>query len=102
VLAYVVGNRSVKTVEKLSQKLQNIPIETYYTDDWVAFTKVFAKENHQVGKHLTRAIEGVNNALRVRNRRFVRKTSCFSKKDKYHEAAIKIMFQQPNYAYHTF
>jgi hypothetical protein len=32
----------------------------------------------------------------------VRKTTCFSKKDENHEAAIKIMFQQRNYAYHTF
>jgi IS1 family transposase len=34
--------------------------------------------------------ERLNNSLRVRNRRFVRKTCCFSKKDPYHEAAIKI------------
>ena len=82
--------------------LKNIQIDQYCTDSWSAFAKVLAAENHQVGKHLTRPIEGVNNALRARNRRLVRKTTCFSKKDKYHEAAIKIMFRQRNYAYHTF
>jgi insertion element IS1 protein InsB len=42
---------------------------------------------------LTRQVEGINASLRARNRRFVRQTTCFSKKDKYHAASIKIMFQ---------
>jgi insertion element IS1 protein InsB len=58
--------------------------------------------NHQVGKHPSRHIESVNTSLRARNRRFVRRTTCFSKKGRYHEAAIKIIIQQRNYAYHTF
>lgn len=107
VLGYVIGNRGIKTVKKLYELLKNIQIDEYCTDDWAAFANVFAHENHQIGKHLTRNIEGVNTSLRARNRRFVRKTTCFSKKEKYHEAAIKIMraanrFQQRNYAYHTF
>jgi IS1 family transposase len=102
VLGYVIGNRSAKTIKKLLQMLKDIEIEQYCTDHWSAFAEVLAGQNHQVGKHLTRHIEGVNNALRARNRRLVRKTTCFSKKDKYHEAAIKIMFQQWNYDYHTF
>jgi IS1 family transposase len=102
VLAYVVGSRGIKTVKKLYQLLKNLTIDEYCTDNWAAFARVFSEENHQIGKHLTRHIEGVNNSLRARNRRFVRKTCCFSKKDSYHEAAIKIMFQQRNYAYHTF
>jgi IS1 family transposase/transposase-like protein len=102
VLAYVIGKRDIKTVKKLYQLLKELAIEQYCSDNWEAFVNVFSKENHKIGKHLTRHIEGVNNSLRVRNRRFVRKTCCFSKKDQYHEAAIKIMFQQRNYAYHTF
>jgi hypothetical protein len=81
--------------------LRNLTIDEYCSDNWEAFVNVFSEENHQIGKYLTRPIEGVNNSLRVRNRHFVRKTCCFSKKDQYHEAAIKIMFQQRNYAYHT-
>jgi insertion element IS1 protein InsB len=96
VLGYVIGNRSAK------QMLKDIEIEQYCTDNWAVFDEVLAREKHQVGKQLTRHIERVNNALRARNRRFVRKTTCFSKKDKYHKVAIKIMFQQWNYDYHTF
>jgi IS1 family transposase/transposase-like protein len=102
VLGYVIGDRSIKTVKKLYQLLKPLQIDTYCTDNWKAFKRVFRHENHQIGKHLTRQIEGVNASLRARNRRFVRQTTCFSKKDKYHAAAIKIMFQQQNYAYHTF
>jgi insertion element IS1 protein InsB len=102
VVSSVIGNRSAKTIKKLLQMLKDIEIEQYCANNWAAFADVLAGQNHQVGKHLTCHIEGVNNALGVRNRRFVRKTTCFSKKDKYHEAAIKIMFQQWNYDYHTF
>lgn len=102
VLAYVIGTRSKKTIKKLYKMLENIEIDEFCTDDWSAFATVFSKENHRTGKDLTRHIEGVNNSLRARNRRFVRRTTCFSKKDVYHEAAIKIMFQQRNYHYHTF
>lgn len=102
VLGYVIGKRDIKTVKKLYKQLKNIIIDEYCTDDWKSFINVFSKENHQIGKHLTKHIEGVNTSLRARNRRFVRKTTCFSKKDENHDAAIKMMFQQRNYAYHTF
>ena len=102
VLGFVIGNRGIRTVKKLYKLLEDIQIDEYCTDDWAAFANVLAQENHQIGKHLTRNIEGVNTSLRARNRRFVRKTTCFSKKEENHEAAIKIMFQQRNYAYHTF
>ena len=82
--------------------LKKLKIDEICTDAWKAFANVFAQENHQVGKHLTREIEGVNNSLRARNRRFVRKTTCFSKKKDNHDAAIAIMMQQRNYSYHTF
>lgn len=79
--------------------LENLEIDEYCTDNWTAFTQVFAGENHRVGKDITRAMEEVNNALRARNRHFVQKTACFSKKDLYHQAVIKIIFQQRNYDY---
>jgi insertion element IS1 protein InsB len=102
VLAYVVGKRDIKTVKKLYALLKKLTIDTICTDAWEAFKHVFATMNHQIGKHLTRAIEGINTALRARNRRFVRKTTCFSKSEHNHLAAIHILFCQRNYAYHTF
>jgi hypothetical protein len=53
----------------------------------------FGKKTLKSGKYLTRQIEGVNAPQRARNRCFVRQTSCLSKKDNYHAAAIKIIFQ---------
>ena len=73
-----------------------------YKHLYVAFSAMFAGKNRKIGKHLTKEIEGVNNSLRARNRRFVRKTTCFSKKIQNHDAQIAIMLQQRNYDYHTF
>ncbi|GIV43639.1 MAG: hypothetical protein KatS3mg035_0762 [Bacteroidia bacterium] len=63
---YVIGNCSAKTIKKLLQMLKDIEIEQYCTDNWAAFAEVLARENHQVGKQLTRHFEGVNNALRAK------------------------------------
>jgi insertion element IS1 protein InsB len=41
-------------------------------------------------------IEGVNTSLRARNRRWVRKTTCFSKKEENHQASIVAMFLHSN------
>jgi insertion element IS1 protein InsB len=60
VLAYVIGTRGIKTVKKLYQLLKNLTIDEYCTDNWAAFARVFSEENHQIGKHLTCHIEGVN------------------------------------------
>lgn len=102
IIAYVIGNRGIPTVKRLYKMLKKLKIDEICTDAWKAFANVFAQENHQIGKHLTREIEGVNNSLRARNRRFVRKTTCFSKTKQNHDAAIAIMMQQRNYSYHTF
>ncbi|MCS6796331.1 MAG: IS1 family transposase [Raineya sp.] len=102
ILAYVIGKRNAATVRKLYQKLKNLQIDTYCTDEWEAFKQVFSKENHQVGKAYTRQIESVNTCLRARNRRLVRKTTGFSKKEPYQDASVKIMFYHRNYCYHTF
>ncbi|QMU28136.1 hypothetical protein HUW48_08800 [Adhaeribacter radiodurans] len=48
------------------------------------------------GKAYTKNIEGVNTCLRARNRRFVRKTTCFSKKKENHMTSLNIMFNYRN------
>jgi IS1 family transposase/transposase-like protein len=70
ILAYVLGSRGLKTVQKLYQMLKKFAIKEYCTDKWKAFVRVFSQENHRIGKEFTRAIEGVNTSLRARNRRF--------------------------------
>lgn len=79
VLAFVSGTRSAKTVKKLYEKLGNLDIDEFYTDNWEAFSAVLPNDKHTIGKEHTRHIEGVNTSLRAKNKRLVRKTTAFSK-----------------------
>lgn len=105
ILAYACGSRSSYTVGKLMKKLEGIEIDEICTDNWRAFSEVIPKHLHKVGKQHTKNIEGVNTALRARNRRLVRRTTCFSKKKLNHDYSINIMFRYRNkqkYKHHTF
>ena len=51
---------------------------------------MFPKEKHKEGKEFTKAIEGNNAMLRIRNRRTNHRTTCFSKELIYHE---KVMYK---------
>ena len=90
IVAMVCGSRSAATVRKLYRKLQGLEVDWFCTDKWKAFLKVLPYEKHLIGKKFTKAIEGVNTALRLRNRRINRKTTCFSKKEENHMYAMNI------------
>jgi len=105
ILAYVCGSRSASTVQKLYKQLEQVEIEEFCTDHWPAFAKVLPEKKHKIGKDYTRNIEGVNTCIRARNRRFVRRTTCFSKKKENHIASLNIMFTYRNSTkakHHTF
>ncbi|QMU29062.1 hypothetical protein HUW48_13880 [Adhaeribacter radiodurans] len=88
--------RSAQTVRTLLKKLKKVDIAQYCTDHWKAFAKVLLPEKHRIGKAYTKNIEGVNTCLRARNRRLVRKTTCFSKKKENHMASLNTMFNYRN------
>ncbi len=96
ILAYSCGSRSAKTVQQLLNQLKAVEILEYCTDHWKAFAQVLPPEKHKIGKAYTKQIEGVNTCIRARNRRLVRKTTCFSKKKDNHLAALNIMFNYRN------
>jgi len=96
ILAYSCGSRSAKTVRELLKKLKEVEIDEYCTDQWKAFAQVLPPEKHTIGKAYTKNIEGVNTCIRARNRRLVRKTTCFSKKKVNHLAALNLMFNYRN------
>ena len=100
ILAWQWGDRSIKTVELLYKQLDELKIQLFCTDDWKAFSAVLPAEKHLIGKSGTKHIEGVNTSLRARNRRIVRRTTCFSKKLKYHYLQMKLTLYNRNY--HTF
>jgi len=97
IVAWVWGTRSAKTVKALYVKLKEVAVNTFCTDDWKAFAKVLPADKHQIGKVYTRHIEGVNLCLRTRNRRVVRETACFSKKQTNHDNAMKLVFYYRNH-----
>ena len=100
VLAWQWGDRSEATIELLYKQLDELHVELFCTDDWKAFSAVLPLEKHLIGKSGTKHIEGVNTSLRARNRRLVRRTTCFSKKLKYHYLQMKLILYNRNY--HTF
>jgi insertion element IS1 protein InsB len=100
VLAWQWGDRSQETVELLYKQLDELQIQLFCTDDWKAFSAVLPAEKHLIGKAGTKHIDGVNTSLRARNRRLVRKTTCFSKTLKYHYLQMKLILYNRNY--HTF
>lgn len=102
IVAYVTGDRSARTVERLFRKLSGVEIGEYCTDEWQAFQKVLPAGKHRVGKEYTKHIEGVNTSFRARNRRLVRQTTCFSKDIKNHLSAINLMINHRNQTHHTF
>ena len=84
---------------------KEVEIDCYCTDHWKAFAQVLPPNKHKIGKAYTKNIEGVNTSIRTRNRRFVRKTTCFSKKKENHIASLNIMFNYRNKQkakHHTF
>lgn len=79
-------------MRRLYRQLQSLDIGWLCTDECPAFGKVLPQKKHLVGKAYTRNIEGMNMYLRTRNRRIVRKTACFSKKEQNHYNVMKLIY----------
>ena len=90
IVAYVWGNRSAKTANRLRNKLKRLGVtyDRIATDDWESFVKTFKTDNHNVGKQYTVGIEGNNCRLRHRMRRIFRKSCNFSKQLTNHHKAF--------------
>ncbi|RNI29760.1 hypothetical protein EFA69_09460 [Rufibacter immobilis] len=80
----------------LLRKLEGVEIGEYCADHWEAFAQMIPAGRHRVCKAYAKDIEGVNTYLRARNRRLVRKTTCFSNKKEIHDASSILMFNYRN------
>ena len=96
ILALIMGKRSKKTVKDLLNRMKNIQVNFWCTDNWKAFKEVFHSDYHLVGKKFTKAIEGVNTSLRNSCKRLIRKTTAFSKKLLNHWCAVKLAMYHRN------
>lgn len=93
ILAFVIGDRSKKSCQRLWNR---IPLQyrncLSYSDFWQAYQKVLPKDRHtSVGKESgqTNHMERWYCTIRQKQARFVRKTLSFSKTDSFHNMVTK-------------
>ena len=89
-VAWVTGNRDVATFERLYKKVEHLKDCKFYTDDWIAFSKVLPRERHIIGKAGTVTIERDNSNTRHHIGRFTRRTKVVSKKEEMVYDSIKL------------
>jgi len=78
VLAYVFGCRKDEVFLQLKKLLLPFGTKRYCTDSWGAYERHLPAEAHEIGKRKTQKIERKHLRLRIRIKRLVRKTICFS------------------------
>src|SRR5215217_8355290 len=100
VVAYVIGDRSRATCQKLWAAAPAAYRRGHcYSDFWEAYQLVLPAEQHTAaGKEsgLTAHVERWNNTLRQRLGRFVRKSLSFSKSDTMHELCLRLFLHDYN------
>lgn len=100
VVAYVVGDRSRATCQKLWQQIPAAYRHAHcYSDFWEAYQGVIPSKQHTAaGKEtgLTAHVERWNNTLRQRLGRFVRKSLSFSKSDAMHDICLRLFLYEYN------
>jgi IS1 family transposase len=100
VVAYVVGDRSRATCQKLWAAIPIAYRRAHcFSDFWEAYQLVIPAEQHTAaGKEsgLTAHVERWNLTLRQRLGRFVRKRLSFSKSDRMHELCLRLFLHDYN------
>ena len=101
IIGCYIGDRSRKSAIALWQSIPAVyrQCAKVYTDYWEAYVNVIPSKRHEaVGKDsgLTSYIERLNNTLRQRISRLVRKTLSFSKKLENHIGAIWMFIHEYN------
>ena len=69
-------------------------ITRYYTDYWGAYTRHLDADEHQPGTHNTQQIERNHLTLRIRIKRLVRKTICFSRSIQIHDIVLRLFINR--------
>jgi insertion element IS1 protein InsB len=94
VLAYVFRRRNDHVFLKLQQLLAPFGITKSYTDGWGACERHLDAEQHQVGKEHTQKIESKHINLRIRIKRLVHRTICFSKTERMHDLVLGLFINR--------
>jgi len=94
ILTYTLGDHKDEVFLTLKALLEPFGIHRFYTDGWGAYERHLPSEQHTVGKANTQKIERKHLTLRIRIKRLVRKTICFSKLDKMHDIVVGLFINR--------
>ncbi len=92
VIDFVIGGRSCNDLRPLIDKILLLQPEYIYTDRLNIYPVLIPNALHKRFKYCTNRIERKNLTLRTHIKRLSRKTICFSKKQKYLDAHLRIYF----------
>ena len=92
VIDFFVGSRTKKNVEALTATVLSLHPKKIYTDRLPLYTSLIPEKIHSVFRYGTNRIERNNLTLRTHVKRRSRRTVCFSKKQEYLKAHLKIYF----------
>lgn len=96
ILAWHCGRRTDASCRRLLNKLKSTQVLRFCTDDWESYEKLIPAHHHWIGKQWTQRIERQNLNLRTHLKRLQRRTICFSKSKRMHEAVIKLYIHHHN------
>ena len=103
VVAWQNGDRSAKTLQKLLDLIQHLPIKACRTDDWKAYAKLLPQKYfHLIGKDGTWKIERKKLNFRTHLKRLSIKTICFSKNEQIHDNVIGMYIEKYYFKHGTF
>ena len=94
VLAYVFGRRQDDVFATLQTLWEPFGITRYFTDGWGAYERHLDAAQHTVGKENTQKIESKHINVRMRIKRLVRRTICFSKTECMHDLVIGLFINR--------
>ena len=92
VIDFLVGRKTTANIKPLINKLVTLLPKQIYTDKLNIYRSLVPDHMHSVLPYCTNHIERKNLTLRTHVKRLARKTICFSKKQEYLEAHLRIYF----------
>lgn len=92
VIDFFVGRKTKDTIRPLINKVLLLQPSRIYTDRLNIYPSLIPKEIYKRFQYCTNRIERMNLTLRMHIKRLSRKTICFSRKQEYLEAHLKIYF----------
>ncbi len=90
VVAYVNARRTDVACRALVTQIGSLTRTQVHTDEWKSYAKCVPPQRHRVGKRGTQRIERQNLNFRTHIKRLQRRTICFSKTVRMHDAMIKL------------